>query len=75
MNQDETRQTPGSAKAALTLGILGLWVVITGIPGIICGHIALRTINSDPTRYKGTGIAITGLVLRAHPKTLVDVIG
>ncbi len=58
-------QTNGKATAALVLGILS-WIglsILTGIPAIILGHMALSEINNSRGLQNGRGMAITGLVL------------
>lgn len=49
---------------SLFLGFLANMIlpVIASIPGIICGHLALRAIRRDPT-LQGRKTAITGLTL------------
>ena len=55
---------PGSAVAALVLGLLvPILFIITGIPAIICGHLALRAIKRSDFPIGGKGMAITGMVL------------
>jgi hypothetical protein len=49
------QQSSGLALAALLLSILGL-------PGIICGHIALGNIKQNP-RLSGKGAALAGLII------------
>ncbi len=49
------------AICSLVFGILGLCCLLF-IPAIICGHIALVKMSSDPG-LKGKGMAIAGLVL------------
>lgn len=53
------------AIASMVLGILGLicFGLITGLPAIICGHIAHNRSRRDPVRYGGGGFAIAGFVL------------
>jgi hypothetical protein len=54
---------------ALTSFILGLCSyvlclnVFTGIPAVICGHIAQSRAKRFPNQYGGSGLAIAGLVL------------
>jgi len=52
------------AQASLLLGILANMIlpVIASIPGIVCGHLALRAMRRDP-HLLGRGMAITGLWL------------
>lgn len=56
--------TNGKATAALVLGLLSLlfWV-LTGIPAVILGHMALNEINASNGTQGGRGSAIAGLVL------------
>jgi hypothetical protein len=57
-------KTPGLAIASLICGIGGFFTcLLTGIPAIITGHLALGKIQREPGSLKGTGIAMTGLVL------------
>jgi len=37
-------------------------ILFTGIPAVICGHIARRRAYSDPLRYGGAGLALGGLI-------------
>ena len=55
--------TNGLAIASLVLGILALLCLgpITGIPGVICGHMALGQIRRSG--QGGRGLAIAGLVI------------
>jgi len=56
------RTTNGLAIASLVLGLgqIFLWI-LSGIPAIICGHIALSQIKR--TGQDGRGMAIAGLIL------------
>ncbi len=56
------RSTEGTALASLILGIAGYVGLgpLGWIPGIICGHVALGRIRSDPA-LTGDGIARGGL--------------
>jgi hypothetical protein len=58
-------KTSALAVWSLVLGILGLvpclWL-LTGIPAVICGHIALSRINRSSGALGGQGLAIAGLV-------------
>lgn len=58
------QQSNGKATAALILGLLSLifWI-LTGIPAVILGHMALSEIKASNGTQSGTGMAITGLVL------------
>jgi hypothetical protein len=51
------------AIASLVLGVPGLCCCLTGIPAVICGHIALNQINQSGGVQEGRGFAIAGLIL------------
>jgi hypothetical protein len=53
----------GLAITSLVLGILSFLICITGIPAIICGHIARARAQREPTQYGGAGMALAGLIL------------
>ena len=55
----------GLAVTSLVLGILSLVCLgpLTGIPAIICGHIARRRSRQSPAQYSGPGMALAGMVL------------
>jgi hypothetical protein len=54
----------GLAITSLVLGILAFpTCFLTGIPAIICGHIAQSRARREPTQYGGSGLATAGLVL------------
>jgi len=59
--------TPGTAVASLVLGIISLvtcyFGILFAIPGLICGHMALKTIRESGNRFQGRGLAVAGLVL------------
>ena len=55
------RPTNGLAIAALVCGIAAFATGITGIPAVICGHLARRQIRR--TGEQGDGMAIAGLIL------------
>jgi hypothetical protein len=60
-----SQPTNGKATAALILGIIS-WLggnILTGIPAIILGHMALNEINNSNGIQGGKGSAITGLIL------------
>jgi len=59
------RPTSGLAIASLILGILGLTscTLITGIPAIICGHMAMARTHPQTGNMGGRGMAIAGLVM------------
>ena len=54
----------GLAITSLVLGLSALLLsIITGIPAVICGHMALGKIKRSQGSLSGNGMAITGLVL------------
>ena len=59
------KQTVGTAVASMILGIVGLFFfgIILGILALILGGVAMNKINSDPEKFSGKGMAITGIVL------------
>lgn len=58
---------PSTAIASLVLGLLSLATCYFGIffaiPGVICGHLALSTINRSAMPGGGRSLAIAGLVM------------
>ncbi len=58
--------TNGMAVASLVLGLVGLCVPFIGpLLGLIFGIIALNKINRNPGVWKGSGLAIAGIVISA----------
>lgn len=57
-----TQATSAAAIWSLVLGILGLAVCVIGIPGVICGHLALSRIKSSQGKLRGRGLATGGLI-------------
>ena len=56
-------QTSGLAVASMVLGLLGLlFLGLTSIPAVICGHLSLSQIKRSMGRLGGQGMAITGLI-------------
>jgi hypothetical protein len=57
-------QTSGLAIWSLVLGILSLicFSIFTGIPGVICGHMAYARIKRSAGALTGQGLAIAGLI-------------
>jgi hypothetical protein len=55
----------GLATTSLVLGILSMvcFGVLTGIPAIICGHIARGRARSAPMQHGGAGMALAGLIM------------
>jgi len=57
-------KTAGLAKTSLVLGLFSLVLLFfTGIPAVICGHLALGKIKRSAGALKGSGLAIAGLIL------------
>jgi hypothetical protein len=57
------KTTSGLAISSLILGILAFPTLgLTGIPAVICGHLALRKIKRAAGTQTGGGLAIGGLV-------------
>jgi len=58
--------TNGLSIASLVCGILAILACyvwgLFGLPAVICGHMALKTIKTSPTPLNGKGMAIAGLV-------------
>ncbi len=53
----------GKAVASLILGILSLFCnILTGLPALIAGLLALRDIKSSRGRLSGHGLAVAGIV-------------
>jgi hypothetical protein len=62
--QDRLPQVDGMAIASLVLGCASIFgLALTGIPAIICGHIARRRIQKSQGGLTGSGLAFAGLVL------------
>ena len=63
-----TRKTEQLAILSLIFSILGLcgfccgFFMMAGVAGIVCGHIALSRIKSDPN-LEGHGLAMAGVVI------------
>ncbi len=53
----------GLAIASLICGIIGGLFSVVSIPAVICGHVALFHIKSDPVKYGGRRMALAGLIL------------
>lgn len=59
-------QQNAMALTSMVLGILSLvlgTLIVTAIPGVICGHIARRQIRESQYPQGGDGMAIAGLIL------------
>jgi prepilin-type processing-associated H-X9-DG protein len=63
-------RTSGMAVASLVLGIL----VVTALPGLILGIIALNQIGKNPQRLKGRGLALAGTIVSAAMIVLLPII-
>ena len=63
--QYQPQQTDGKATASLILGILSIlcFGLLAGLPAIILGHISRGNIEQSRGRLKGSGMALTGLIL------------
>jgi type II secretory pathway pseudopilin PulG len=63
----QTKKRMGHAIASLAIGVVGLFslgiLLIGSIVGTILGIVALKKEGSDPARYGGKGVAISGIVL------------
>lgn len=55
--------TNGLATAALVLGLVSLAFCVTGIPAVICGHMARGQIRASNGTQGGDGMALAGLIL------------
>jgi hypothetical protein len=65
--QVQVSQAPTNNVAlwSMILGIMGLLCLgpITGIPAIICGHKARKSLRLNPGKETGDGMALSGLIL------------
>lgn len=56
-------KTSGLAIASLVLGILSIFAsCITGLPAVICGHVARSNIKNSNGQIGGAGLALSGLI-------------
>jgi hypothetical protein len=53
----------GKAIAALIFGLSAVFLIVTALPGILFAVLALRDIGRSEGRLRGTGMAVTGIVL------------
>lgn len=62
---NENMKSQRMAITSLVLGILSMvcFGILTGIPAIICGHLAYHRTRKMPERCQGAGMAIAGFVL------------
>jgi Domain of unknown function (DUF4190)/GYF domain 2 len=59
-------QQKGLAIASFVLGVVSFALctgILTGIPAIICGHVAKNRTRQAPEQYGGAGFASAGLIL------------
>jgi hypothetical protein len=58
-------QQQGLAITSFVLGLLGLACLglLTGLPAIICGHVARGRARRAPGEYGGAGFALAGLIM------------
>ena len=60
------QKTDGLAITSLVLGILSMIFcgvgIVTAIPAVICGHIAMGRMKKDPN-LQGKGLAMAGLIM------------
>lgn len=71
-------KSSGLAIASLVLGILAIVLCLgplTGIPAIICGHMALSRIRNSNGLLSGKGMATTGLVVGYCSFAMIIVVG
>lgn len=53
----------GKAVASLILGVLSVFCnILTGVPGLLVGILALRDIGRSRERLTGRGLAVTGII-------------
>lgn len=63
---DTRAQQKGLAITSFVLGVVSFalcTVILTGIPAIICGHVAKSRTRRVPEQYGGAGFAMAGLIL------------
>jgi Domain of unknown function (DUF4190)/GYF domain 2 len=61
-----SQQQKGMAITSMVLGIISLLCLggpFTGIPAVICGHIAHSRSRRSPAEYGGGGMALAGLIM------------
>lgn len=68
-------ETSGLAITALVLGVMSVFAsIFTGLPAIICGHLARAQIKKSEGALTGGGLALTGLIFGYIFTTLFVVI-
>lgn len=56
--------TPGPAIFSFILGLLSvIGLMITGVPAIVFGHVALRRIKNSPIQLNGKNFALAGIIM------------
>lgn len=58
-------KTSPMAIWSLILGILGWFICVTVIPGVILGILGLKQVKEKPREFTGSGLAIAGIVVSA----------
>ena len=63
--QQRQLQQSGLAIASLVCGVLSVFFVITCLPAVITGHMALSELKKYPEKYdqSNRGMAIAGLIM------------
>jgi prepilin-type processing-associated H-X9-DG protein len=75
MTQDVKPQMSRSAVAAFVLGLSSLALsILTGLPALLVGVWAVRTVNASDGRLRGRGLALIGLIVAAC-SLLLTVVG
>ena len=71
------QQTNGLAIASLVLGILSFVCgsCVTGIPAVICGHIARSQIAQSQGTQSGDGLALARLILGYISVAITIIVG
>jgi len=58
-------RTSPMAIWSLVLGILGWFVCVTVVPGVILGILGLKQVKEKPREFTGSGLAIAGIAVSA----------
>src|SRR5260370_2729631 len=63
MNPSPT--TDGKAVASVLLGVLSIvpLSIFAGVPAVVLGHLSRASVRRSQGRLKGSGLALTGLIL------------
>jgi hypothetical protein len=78
----DQRQVEPFAALSLAIGTFGIltswccgvFVVVTGLAGVVIGVVSLGRIAADPGRYRGRGLAIAGITVSALGPVLMMVL-